>query len=90
MSGSGKTEELEVGQIVRHPMWGLGTVLHCSGKRDKKKVIVLFQDVAVGQRTLSIKYAKLERVESRPIFEAQADEDPEKAGKNKGEPEWDV
>ena len=54
--------ELERGDKVNHPKWGAGTILYKSGSGDQCKVIVLFQDV--GQKTLAVKYAKLEKIAS--------------------------
>ena len=54
--------EFERGDKVSHPKWGLGTVLYKSGSGERSKVIVLFQDV--GQKTLAVKYAKLEKISS--------------------------
>ncbi len=54
--------EFERGDKVNHPKWGIGTILYKSGAGDHSKVIVLFQDV--GQKTLAVKYAKLEKISS--------------------------
>ena len=60
MAESTEPVEFERGDKVNHPKWGAGTVLYKSGSGDHSKVVVLFQDV--GQKTLAVKYAKLEKI----------------------------
>lgn len=50
---------VEPGDKVRHPRWGLGSVIYKYGSGDKTKVIVLFEDDKVGQKKLMLKYANL-------------------------------
>ena len=54
--------EFERGDKISHPKWGLGTVLQKSGSGERGKVVVLFQDV--GQKTLAVKFAKMEKLSS--------------------------
>jgi hypothetical protein len=49
---------LRVGQRVRHPKFGEGTVHYCEGKREKQRIIVFFP--SVGAKTLSLQFARLE------------------------------
>jgi DNA helicase-2/ATP-dependent DNA helicase PcrA len=49
---------LRLGMKVRHPQFGLGTVLSIEALADDTKLVVRFVDV--GQKTLRAKYAKLE------------------------------
>jgi DNA helicase-2/ATP-dependent DNA helicase PcrA len=49
---------LKLGMKVRHPQFGLGTVLSVDALDDDTKLVVRF--VAVGTKTLRAKYAKLE------------------------------
>jgi len=49
---------LRVGQRVRHPKFGEGTVHYCEGRDEKQKIIVLFP--SVGAKTLSLRFARLE------------------------------
>jgi DNA helicase-2/ATP-dependent DNA helicase PcrA len=49
---------LRVGQRVRHPKFGEGTVYYCEGSDEKQKIIVLFP--SVGAKTLSLRFAPLE------------------------------
>lgn len=57
--------ELERGDKVNHPKWGIGTILYKSGIGEHSKVIVLFQDA--GQKTLAVKFAKLEKIGTSSI-----------------------
>jgi DNA helicase-2/ATP-dependent DNA helicase PcrA len=49
---------LRLGMKVRHPNFGIGTVLSIEALADDTKLVVRFADV--GQKTLRAKYAKLE------------------------------
>jgi DNA helicase-2/ATP-dependent DNA helicase PcrA len=49
---------LKLGMRVRHPQFGVGTVLSIEALNDDTKLVVRF--AAVGQKTLRAKYAKLE------------------------------
>ncbi|HEY6211956.1 MAG TPA: UvrD-helicase domain-containing protein [Vicinamibacterales bacterium] len=49
---------LKIGMRVRHPQFGVGTVLSVESLDDDVKLVVRF--AAVGQKTLRAKYAKLE------------------------------
>jgi hypothetical protein len=64
MAGHTEPVEFERGDKVNHPKWGIGTILYKSGAGDHSKVIVLFQDA--GQKTLAVKFAKLEKISSSP------------------------
>jgi DNA helicase-2/ATP-dependent DNA helicase PcrA len=55
-----KSLDFEMGDQVRHPKWGIGTIMFKSGSGDKIKVIVLFPEE--GRKTLMLKYAKLEKL----------------------------
>jgi len=55
-----KSLDFEMGDQVRHPKWGIGTIMFKSGSGDKIKVIVLFPEE--GRKTLMLKYAKLEKI----------------------------
>lgn len=58
VSGSGSVPSLRVGQRVRHPMFGVGTVMGLSGVGQQAKATVQFGN---GQRKqLMLAYAKLE------------------------------
>ena len=66
----------EVGDQVRHPKFGIGTVLYKYGEGDSTKVDVVFAEE--GQKKLLVKYAGLKKV-TDPTAEAtppgQAPED---------------
>lgn len=50
----------EVGDQVRHPKFGLGTILYKSGEGDGLKLDVMFAEE--GQKKLLVKYAGLKKV----------------------------
>lgn len=52
--------EFEVGDQVKHPKWGIGSILFKSGTADNAKVVVVFAEE--GQKKLLVKKAKLKRV----------------------------
>jgi len=60
-------EEVSIGDQVKHPQWGVGTVLFRSGVGDLSKAIVVFPEE--GQKKLMLKYAKLKKVGSAPKSE---------------------
>jgi hypothetical protein len=53
-------DQIEVGDQVRHPKWGVGTVLFRSGMGNNAKAIVVFPEE--GQKKLMLKYAKMKKV----------------------------
>ena len=65
MADNTEPVEFERGDKVKHPKWGLGSILYKSGAGNHCKVIVLFQDV--GQKTLAVKHANMEKVASSPM-----------------------
>jgi hypothetical protein len=66
-SSSTDYESFEVGDQVRHPKWGVGSILFKSGSGETAKAIVVFPEQ--GQKKLMLKYAKLERVQETPAAE---------------------
>ena len=50
-----------VGQRVRHPKFGEGTIHYCEGTDEKQKIIVFFP--SVGAKTLSLRFARLEIIQ---------------------------
>lgn len=60
-------EEISIGDQVKHPDWGNGTVLFRSGAGDSAKAIVVFPEE--GQKKLMLKYAKLKKIGSAPKSE---------------------
>ena len=50
---------LTLGMKVRHPQFGVGTVLSIEALHDDTKLVVRF--VSVGQKTLRARFARLER-----------------------------
>lgn len=50
----------EVGDQVRHPQFGIGTVLYKYGDGDQAKLDIVFAEE--GQKKLLVKYAKLKKV----------------------------
>jgi hypothetical protein len=60
-------EEISIGDQVKHPQWGIGTVLFRSGTGDHSKAVVVFPEE--GQKKLMLKYAKVKKVGSAPKSE---------------------
>jgi len=61
-------DEIEIGDQVKHPKFGMGTVLYKSGTGDRAKAIVVFPEE--GQKKLLLKYAKLKKIkEPKPAEE---------------------
>lgn len=57
---SSKIDEIEIGDQVKHPRFGIGTILYKSGNGDRTKAIVVFAEE--GQKKLLLKHAKLKKV----------------------------
>jgi DNA helicase-2/ATP-dependent DNA helicase PcrA len=57
----GTREEFEIGDQVKHPKWGEGTILYKSGSGDRTKVIVIFSEE--GQKKLLVKHARLKKIQ---------------------------
>jgi hypothetical protein len=49
---------LQLGMKVRHPQFGIGTVLSIEALADDTKLVVRFTNI--GQKTLRAKFARLE------------------------------
>lgn len=60
-TGSTDWETFEVGDRVKHPKWGIGSILFKKGSGESAKAIVVFPER--GQVNLMLKHAKLERIE---------------------------
>lgn len=66
----GKTQDVQekewasigIGDQVKHPKWGVGTVLIRTGSDEMSRVIVVFEEE--GQKKLMLRYAKLKKVSS--------------------------
>ncbi len=52
-------DAFDIGDQVKHPKWGVGTILFRSGSGESAKVIVVFPEE--GQKKLALKYAKLKK-----------------------------
>jgi DNA helicase-2/ATP-dependent DNA helicase PcrA len=57
----GVVDEFEVGDQVKHPKWGVGTILFKSGSGENAKVVVVFPEE--GQKKLLVKKARLKKVQ---------------------------
>lgn len=63
-------EEIEIGDQVKHPKFGVGTVQYKSGSGERAKATVVFPEE--GQKKLALKYARLKRIkEARPADEKE-------------------
>jgi len=65
-------EEIEIGDQVKHPKFGLGTVLYKSGTGERAKAIVVFQEE--GQKKLLLRHARLKRIKEAKPSEGKAEE----------------
>jgi len=86
-------DSFEVGDQVRHPKWGVGSILFKSGSGDKTKAIVVFPEE--GQKKLLLKHAKLERVQDARAaeedeFGIEEASDSEKGAEDEAETEIDL
>lgn len=76
-------EMVDVGDKVRHPKFGQGTVTGRAGGGESTKVTVKFGP-EVGEKKLAIRYAKLRKVNERPTLAGQPetpqDAEPEQPG----------
>ncbi|OPZ14101.1 MAG: DNA-dependent helicase II [candidate division BRC1 bacterium ADurb.BinA364] len=84
LDGSHPFDEFQIGDQVKHPLWGVGTILYRSGVGENSKVIVVFPEE--GQKKLALRYANLKKIMDAkaaapvaPIAAAPADEDEEEA-----------
>lgn len=66
-----EAEQIDIGDKVRHPKFGQGTVLSKSGEGDSFKVVVKFP-TDVGEKKLVAKYAKLKKIDDRPTLAPEA------------------
>ena len=55
-------DDIEEGNLVRHPKWGEGSVLHRTGSGETAKAVVVFPEE--GMKKLMLKYAKLKRIKA--------------------------
>lgn len=56
-----ETEEFEIGDQVKHPKWGVGTILFKSGLGEHAKIVVVFSEE--GQKKLLVRKARLKKVQ---------------------------
>jgi len=66
-------DEIEIGDQVKHPKFGTGTVLYRSGSGDRAKATVVFAEE--GQKKLLLKYAKLKKIKEATAEEIKAEAD---------------
>lgn len=57
-------DDIGIGDQVKHPTWGNGTVLNRYGSGDEAKAIVVFTEE--GQKKLMLRFAKLKKIGSAP------------------------
>jgi hypothetical protein len=60
-----KFEPVDLGDKVKHPKFGTGTVVVRIGEGENSKAIVKFTG-GVGEKKLVLKYAKLKKIIERP------------------------
>lgn len=57
-------DDLQVGDLVKHPKWGVGSILFRSGRGDQTKLVVNFPDLeANSQKKLKASFANLVKIE---------------------------
>lgn len=86
-------DDYQIGDQVRHPKFGAGTILFRSGSGESTKVIVVFSEE--GQKKLALKFAKLKKIaEGKPRIQeaapAPAAEKPKKRPAEDETPEEDL
>lgn len=59
-NSSAEWDDITIGDQVKHPKWGVGTVLFRSGMGEDAKAIVVFPEE--GQKKLMLAFAKLKKV----------------------------
>jgi ribosomal protein L12E/L44/L45/RPP1/RPP2 len=62
-------ETFDVGDKVKHPKFGQGTVTLRSGEGENQKVIVKF-GAEFGEKKLAVRFAKMKKVQDRPTLVA--------------------
>jgi hypothetical protein len=62
-------EILDVGDKVKHPKFGTGTVILRQGDTEDQKVYVKFGG-EVGEKRLMVKFAKMKKIQERPTLSA--------------------
>jgi hypothetical protein len=62
-----KFEPVDLGDKVKHPKFGTGTVMVRIGEGENAKAIVRFTG-GVGEKKLVLKYAKLKKIVERPTL----------------------
>ena len=70
-------DRFDVGDQVKHPKFGAGTILFRSGEGEQAKAIVVFPEE--GQKKLALRYAKLTKISAssaRSASKAKADAAP--------------
>jgi PcrA/UvrD tudor domain len=91
-TGSTDWETFEVGDRVKHPKWGVGSILFKKGSGESAKAIVVFPER--GQVNLMLKHAKLERIEEvvepdEAEFDAEPSEEEAEEEEKEGEDDKD-
>lgn len=62
-------EAFDIGDKVKHPKFGTGTVMFRSGEGENQKLTVKFA-AEVGEKKLLAKFANLKRISERPTLPA--------------------
>ena len=84
--GAHAYDDFNIGDQVKHPKWGVGTILFRSGFGEAAKVVVVFADE--GQKKLALKYAGLKKVQgAKPAVQKAPREEPAVEAPKKDEPE---
>ena len=62
-------ENFDIGDKVKHPKFGTGTIVFRTGEGDKQKVTVKFGS-EVGEKKLMVSLANLKLISERPTLQA--------------------
>lgn len=66
-----ETENFDIGDKVKHPKFGTGTIVFRTGEGDKQKVTVKFGS-DVGEKKLLVSLANLKLISERPTLAPEA------------------
>jgi hypothetical protein len=73
-------DEFQVNDLVEHPQWGIGSIIHRSGRGEHTKLVVTFPELeGNGQKRLKAAFAKLKKIEDSKEREAEEEAEKQRA-----------
>lgn len=63
------TEQFDIGDKVKHPKFGNGTIMYRTGSGDGQKLLIKFGG-EVGEKKIVAKFAKMKKIQERPTLPA--------------------